>query len=129
MISCSISASASRLLNRMRFDRLMPSTQYNSLASANPQTGGDRHSMQQGDRNDQPLIDCLTVLTQPCCDVHRVAEIGELTFGIATFADEAKFAEAGRLSTLSRVLPPSPARQTMRRERPVTSATRSVPKR
>ena len=43
-------------------------------------------------------------------------------------AVSAKLALAGRLSTQSRS-PPSPARRTIRRPRPVTSATISVPKR
>ena len=43
-------------------------------------------------------------------------------------AVSARLAEPARLSTTSRAAGPSPLR-TMRRERPVTSATRSVPKR
>jgi len=77
----------SRLLDRMRFDLLLPSSQRNPLAIANPQIEGDGHLTQQISRDDQALIDHLAVLAQPGRDVHRVAEIGELAFGTAGFAD------------------------------------------
>src|SRR5271168_2805772 len=39
-------------------------------------------------RDDQTLIDRLAILAQPRRNVHRIAEIGELAFGSATFADD-----------------------------------------
>lgn len=72
----------------MRFDPLLPSTQRNALATANPQIDRDGHLMQQISRDDQALIDRLAVFAEPGRDVHCVAEIGKLTFCIATFAND-----------------------------------------
>src|SRR5712664_1805063 len=75
-------------LDHVHFHPLAPSAQRNTLAVANLQVDRDRHLMQQVSRDNQALIDLLAVVAQPGRDVHRVAKVGELAFGIAALADD-----------------------------------------
>ena len=71
----------------MDFDALLPAARRDALAVADLEIGRERHQPQRVARDDQPPIDGLAIFAEPRRDVHRVAEIGELAFGVAAFAD------------------------------------------
>ena len=75
-------------LDDMRLDALLPAAHGDMLALPDRPIVADRHQPQQVSRNHQALIGGLAIFAEPRPDVHRVAEIGELTLGVAAFADD-----------------------------------------
>ena len=75
-------------LDDMRLDALLPVAHGDMLALRDRPIIADRHQPQQVSRNHQALIGGLAIFAEPRPNVHRVAEIGELTLGVAAFADD-----------------------------------------
>src|SRR5271166_6295851 len=72
----------------MRFNRLLPAAHGDALPLADFPLVRDAHEPQEVAGDDEPAIDRLAIFAEPRPDVHRVAEIGELAFGVAAFADD-----------------------------------------
>jgi hypothetical protein len=66
----------------------LPAADCNALRLPGHEIIRHRHQAHEVSRNHQLLVDRLAMLAEPRPDVHCVAEIGELSLGVAAFADD-----------------------------------------